>query len=247
MDLSGIVFDNEKNETYEIYSVPKRIQDMIREFQKEFHPKPVEETKTVIVKRASLPAMTENHHETISTLSKTKPQMKKLRTKRAGSSKLFVETGLFMDPEAYNLYKEYFTQVGYSNVDQRIVHLVLAFMNSIQAIYNFESLGTKVDFSIVHMEIQKTRQFDNHGGDRAPMLTSFCDYQSGKNPDSDSDPNHWDIGLLVSGVDFWAADGKGGRSYLTMGLATVTEDSSFCYQQWSCHKILMCSSNQNKS
>ena len=63
----------------------------------------------------------------------------------------------------------------------------------------------KVDFSIVHMEIQKTRQFDNHGGDRAPMLTSFCDYQSGKNPDSDSDPNHWDIGLLVSGsenIDF---------------------------------------------
>ena len=59
----------------------------------------------------------------------------------------------------------------------------------------------KVDFSIVHMEIQKTRQFDNHGGDRAPMLTSFCDYQSGKNPDSDSDPNHWDIGLLVSGSE----------------------------------------------
>ena len=101
------------------------------------------------------------------------------------------------------------------------VHLLLAFMNSIQAIYNFESLGTKVDFSLVKLEIQKTPQFDDHGGDRGPMLTSFCKYQGDQNPDTDSNPHHWDIGLLVSGVDFWAMSG-GKKSYLTMGLATVT-------------------------
>ena len=96
-------------------------------------------------------------------------------------------------------------------------------MNSVQAIYNFDSLGVKVgfhvlkvfeifnhvqvDFSIVHLEIQKTRQFDDHSGDRVPMLTSFCQYQGSKNPGGDSDPKHWDIGLLLSGVDFWSADG----------------------------------------
>ena len=109
--------------------------------------------------------------------------------------------------------------------------MLLAFMNSIQAIYNFDSLGSKVDFSIVHLDIHKTRQFDNKGGDRAPMLTSFCQYQKSKNPSGDSDPGHWDIGLLVSGVDFWASDGHGGRSYLTMGLATVT---GICTPDYGC-------------
>ena len=61
------------------------------------------------------------------------------------------------------------------------------------------------------------------------MLTSFCQYQASKNPDSDTNPGHWDIGLLVSGVDFWAADGGGGKSYLTMGLATVTGTISTSY------------------
>ena len=74
---------------------------------------------------------------------------------------------------------------------RRIVHLLLAFMNSIQAIYNFQSLGRKVmtkghtfiqvyvqvDFSIVNLEIQKTPAFNDHQGDREPMLRSFCDYQ----------------------------------------------------------------------
>ena len=39
------------------------------------------------------------------------------------------------------------------------------------------------------------------------MLNSFCKYQAGQNPGDDSNPNHWDIGLLVSGVDFWADEG----------------------------------------
>ena len=34
--------------------------------------------------------------------------------KRAGASHKYVETGLFMDPPAYNLYKEYFRSAGYS-------------------------------------------------------------------------------------------------------------------------------------
>ena len=51
------------------------------------------------------------------------------------------------------------------------------------------------------------------------------------NPGDDSDPNHWDIALLVSGVDFWGPDGRGGRSYVTMGLATVT---GICSKTYGC-------------
>ena len=170
-----------------------------------------------------------DHHQDL-TIEQVQSEEKPDVVKRSGGHK-HVETALFMDSAAYSIYKEYFSQAGYTNPDQRIVHLLLAFMNSIQAIYNFGSLGTKVDFSLVNLEIQKTPQFDDHGGDRGPMLTSFCKYQGGKNPGSDSDPHHWDIGLLVSGVDFWAADGTGKRSHLTMGLSTVT---GICTKDYGC-------------
>ena len=41
------------------------------------------------------------------------------------------------------------------------------------------------------------------------------------NPGDDSDPNHWDIALLVSGVDFWTPKGRPDQKYITMGLSTV--------------------------
>ena len=97
--------------------------------------------------------------------------------------------------------------------------------------YEYEILIFKfqVTFSLVHLEIQKTSKFNNHGGDRGPLLTSFCEYQGSQNPGDDSNPDHWDIGLLVSGVDFWAMSGSK-KSYLTMGLATVTGICTKRYQ-----------------
>ena len=56
------------------------------------------------------------------------------------------------------------------------------------------------------------------------------------NPGDDSDPNHWDIALLVSGVDFWAIDDRTGRrSYGTMGLAYGSNGlSGICNKSWGC-------------
>ena len=98
--------------------------------------------------------------------------------------------------------------------------------------------------------MQEAPAFNDHQGEREAMLTSFCQFQgincaSGKrrsvviieipqgplNPGDDSDPNHWDIALLVSGVDFYGSDGRGGRSYTTMGLATVT---GICSKSYGC-------------
>ena len=39
-------------------------------------------------------------------------------SKRGGANQKYIETGLFMDVEAYTMYRNYFTQVGYTNVDQ---------------------------------------------------------------------------------------------------------------------------------
>ena len=46
-------------------------------------------------------------------------------------------------------------------------------------------------------------------GDREPLLDSFCEYQEQINPRSDSEPAHWDVALLVSGLNFYAVDGRG--------------------------------------
>ena len=43
--------------------------------------------------------------------------------------------------------------------------------------------------------------------------------KSSQNKPDDSDPNHWDIALDLSGLDFYA---QASGSYVTMGLAPVT-------------------------
>ena len=40
----------------------------------------------------------------------------------------------------------------------------------VQALYHIPSLGQQVDLNIIHMEIQKTEMFENHGGEREPLL-----------------------------------------------------------------------------
>ena len=58
--------------------------------------------------------------------------------------------------------------------------------------------------------------------------TNFIIFQSSINIHDDSNPNHWDIGLYMSGLDFYA---KRGGSKVTMGLATVT---GVCDKLYNC-------------
>ena len=55
--------------------------------------------------------------------------------------------------------------------------MVLAFMNEIQAIYHFKSLGRTIDFTIVHLELMSGAAFPEHRGEREMLLTEFCKYQ----------------------------------------------------------------------
>jgi len=156
------------------------------------------------------------------------------RLKRKGrrSGNLFIETGLFLDAAAFQTYKYFYTTAGYPNPDQKIRDLLLSFMNAIQAVYHFPSLGTTVQFSLVKLEIQKTQPADlpTYDGERGRLLTSFCNYQGQHNPDGDGNPHHWDIGLYVSGLDFFAFEGSR-KNTATMGLATVT---GICTKSYGC-------------
>ena len=46
-------------------------------------------------------------------------------------------------------------------------------------------------------------------GDRMPLLNSFCEWQSNQNAGDDSNPGHWDLALLVSGLNMFATDSRG--------------------------------------
>ena len=63
------------------------------------------------------------------------------------------------------------------------------------------------------------------------ILKSFCEYSRGRNPKDDiKDPRHWDIGILVTGLDMWMED-NGVRNDDTLGVAYT---GGMCHSQASC-------------
>lgn len=62
-------------------------------------------------------------------------------------------------------------------------------------------MGSSIDIAIVHMEIMKRQpsNLPHYDGERSKLLDTFCAYQQSKNPHGDSNPNHWDMALYVSG------------------------------------------------
>jgi hypothetical protein len=86
-----------------------------------------------------------------------------------------------------------------------------------QALYHLPSLGQRVDLSIVYMEFHaKAPATLINSGDRGKLLDSFCAFQTKLNKPSDNDAEHWDMALLLSGLDFYAIEG-GKNNYVTMG------------------------------
>lgn len=87
-----------------------------------------------------------------------------------------------------------------------------------QALYHLPSLGQRVDLSIVYMEFHAKAPADlTTSGERGKLLDSFCLYQKKLNKAADTDPEHWDMALLLSGLDFYAVEG-GKNNYVTMGM-----------------------------
>ena len=80
-------------------------------------------------------------------------------------------------------------------------------------------------------EIQKSEKFDSHQGDRDRFLKSFCKYQYSLNPEDDiKDPRHWDIAILVTGLDMWM-ETNGVRNDDTLG---VSWTGAMCHTKFSC-------------
>ncbi|XP_059475973.1 A disintegrin and metalloproteinase with thrombospondin motifs adt-2-like [Neocloeon triangulifer] len=138
-----------------------------------------------------------------------------------------LELGVFFDEAGYRLFSPFFNYD-----DKQIRDMLLAYMNAIQALYLHPSLGRTVQLSIVRLDLFASQPSDmpHYGGERGQLLDSFCAWNEKHNPKSDSDPGHWDMGLYVSGLDFFAYEGNQ-KSGVTMGLATV---GGVCTSQYNC-------------
>lgn len=71
----------------------------------------------------------------------------------------------------------------------------------VQALYHHPSLGQSIDLTLVRLDLMtnQPRDLPHYDGERGKLLDSFCDYSAHNNPAGDSNPDHWDMGLYVSG------------------------------------------------
>ena len=135
-----------------------------------------------------------------------------------------VETAIFFDHVAYKRFSAVYD-------DDQIMDYLLAYVNQVAAIYRMPSLEQEIDIMITYLEIQKSAKFDNMEGDREPLLDAFCSYSNEKNPADDlKNPRHWDVAILVSGLDIWV-EKNGVRADDTLGL---TRTGGMCHKRYSC-------------
>nr|XP_034177349.1 A disintegrin and metalloproteinase with thrombospondin motifs adt-2 [Osmia lignaria] len=159
-------------------------------------------------------------------LEETREPLEKLIKNSVQNDALTLELAVFFDQAGYNLFSPFFNRN-----DEEVRDMLLAYINGVQAIYHHPSLGTTIDISLVRLEImqKQPRDLPHHDGERGRLLDSFCSYAMKNNPD-EHHPNHWDMGLYVSGLDFYVIE-AGRKNSATMGLAVV---GGLCIDRYSC-------------
>lgn len=139
-----------------------------------------------------------------------------------------VELGVFFDEAFYKFFAPF-----YNHDIQKLRNFVLSYINGVQSLYHHHSLTRKVDLTIVYLEFMETQSplMPHAYGERNTLLDNFCHYQKTLNPIQDESPDHWDMALYVSGLDFFHWDTNGNKNGVTMGLATV---GGVCNDAYNC-------------
>ncbi|XP_012220753.2 A disintegrin and metalloproteinase with thrombospondin motifs adt-1-like isoform X2 [Linepithema humile] len=114
--------------------------------------------------------------------------------------KLTIELGVFFDEAAYRTFMPF---LGKNENTLRM--LILAYVNNMQAVFHHPSLGVSIDILLVYLEIMEKQpsHLPVFGGNASELLYSFCYYAQTRNPPDDNDPNHWDVGLYITGIDIY--------------------------------------------
>ncbi|XP_045775267.1 A disintegrin and metalloproteinase with thrombospondin motifs 14-like [Maniola jurtina] len=175
-----------------------------------------------IIRRAAPPPSTLNDDRPL----RHKARRPRYRPSKPTPSSYTIEIALFLDEAAYKLF---YPHLNYNEADLR--DMLLAYINGVQALYHHSSLGTRVQLSLVRLTLLRKQPSSlSTNAERGRLLDSFCEYQRSLNVDDDDDPEHWDMALLLSGLDFYS-DENGRRNGVTMGLAPV---GGVCLPAHSC-------------
>nr|XP_012235889.1 PREDICTED: A disintegrin and metalloproteinase with thrombospondin motifs 4-like [Linepithema humile] len=119
------------------------------------------------------------------------------------------------------------------NDEDKLNNMILAYVNQIQAFLHHSSFGASVDISLIRWEIMKEQLSilsDVVDKKDEGLLSSFCEYATNQNPPKDNDPDHWDIGLYLTGIDLYKIK-NAQKSYGTIGRAYINHS---CTHYLSC-------------
>ncbi|XP_067217200.1 A disintegrin and metalloproteinase with thrombospondin motifs 19-like isoform X2 [Linepithema humile] len=129
----------------------------------------------------------------------------KRRHIRNTEQKLIIELAVFVDATAYFNFMHIT-----SNNEKQMHNIILAYVNQIQAVFHQPSLGVSIDISLVELKIMKRRPSELFVyDDLMKMRTSFCKYAETLNPSDDNNLSHWDIVLLITGIDTFVLPDSG--------------------------------------
>lgn len=221
------------NSTFELYPLPQRLHSMLKQ-QEPLLDALSEDVKVPhIIKRASFTSTAdfndifpvnlrsfnvESNYEALVETENAAPR-------KAGAKTL--ELAMFFDEAAYRIFAPYM-----GDSAKKVQDMLLAYLNGVQALYHHPSLGTSLELVLVRLDIMQSQPYamPHYEGERSKLLDSFCAYQERLNPIDDANPDHWDMALYVSGLDFFAYE-NGRKSGVTMGLATV---GGVCLNKYAC-------------
>ncbi|GFY59788.1 a disintegrin and metalloproteinase with thrombospondin motifs adt-1 [Trichonephila inaurata madagascariensis] len=137
-------------------------------------------------------------HKIVSPHESTGETFGKKRIRRSSSDselRKVIETAIYVD---YPLYHKLSVKKKQSVAEMQ--DTILAILNEVQLIYNYQSLKTKFKIVVIKLEIisEGKEGPDAADGDIDLYLDNFCSWQSSKNPPINSEL-HWDHALMLSG------------------------------------------------
>lgn len=211
-EISGLIFL--QSSTLEILPLPERLRDVYRIKLESKNGNMISKVPHIVKKVNFTQSFGDDEHIPGSSRNK---KIEFVRNFRENSSPN-VEIGLFFDESFYQTYSPFF-----NDDNDRMMNFILSYMNGIQSLFHHKSLKRKIDFTIVHLEIMTVQPdtLPHHYGERNGLIDSFCSYQKNLNPRDDRHPQHWDISLYVSSLDFFSWGEFGRKNLGTMGYATV--------------------------
>ncbi|KAG8196496.1 hypothetical protein JTE90_012312 [Oedothorax gibbosus] len=138
-----------------------------------------------------------------------------------------IETAVYVD---FPLYQK--LSVKKKQTMEEIQDTVLAILNQVQLIYNYQTLKTKFKIVVVKLEIlsEGKEAPDAADGDIDAYLDNFCSWQSQKNPTLTSEL-HWDHALMLTGYDLHKVTLSNEKNKKVLGLAWV---NGMCRPKHSC-------------